>query len=215
MKLICKKADFDESSAFGKSLLDRPTPKKRQFLQLSVFSEINNCLKDWKKTVFLSRLLKRIRYWFWSKFLTTRQIFRIKISKISPLLVNFTQLLLFSIGNFAACQILKHPIYHTSGFERKFQQRNRFSRETGSKTSSFLGQFAFKKIFFNIHCQMSNLTFSHFLRKIISESDVFGEKTFFESKTLKKIRFLINFIQRLRLLNKIITSCQSVTWIST
>ena len=38
------------------------------------------------------------------------------------------------------------------------------------------------------------MTFSQFLRKLVSESDVFGKKTCLESKTLRKIRFWINFL---------------------
>ena len=86
VKLICDKTYFDESFALGKSVLEICTPKKRQLLQLCVFSKTNNCLKSWKKTAILSRLLKRIS--FWNKFLTTRQIW-FKSFKISQFLVNF------------------------------------------------------------------------------------------------------------------------------
>ena len=41
--------------------------------------------------------------------------------------------------------------------------------------------------------KMSKLTFSHFLWKLIAESEVFGKKTFFEPKNLRKIGFWINF----------------------
>ena len=129
----------------------------------------------------------------------------------------FTGLVIFYIGNFTACQILKHPFTTYQVLNENFNNATDFHVKLFSKHQAFMDNLLPKKLFsLSIYIvKMSNLTFSHFLRKIISESDVFGEKTFFESKTLKKIRFLINFIQRLRLLNKIITSCQSVTWIST
>ena len=94
------------------------------------------------------------------------------------------------------CRILKHAFYHTSDFEQKLQQRNRFSRETRFEKSIFLGQFALKKfsIFWSIYIlKMYNLALSHFHGKLVSESVVFELKTSIESKNLKRVRFRINF----------------------
>ena len=152
-KLFLKKTDFDESSSLRKFFLDRFTLKNANFCSYAFSQKPTIVLRKGKKTVFLSRFLRRIE--FWNQFSTMSQI-RIKFFKMQNFLVNFTQLVIFCIRNFTARQILKHPIYHTSGFERKFQQRNRFSRETGSTTSSFLGEFAFKIFFFQntlLKCQ--------------------------------------------------------------
>ena len=63
---------------------------------------------------------------------------------------------------------------------------------------------------------MSKLTFSFFLRKLVSESDVFGKKNMLWINNFeKKTDFESLFLKRLRLLNKLITSYQSVYWIST
>ena len=75
----------------------------------------------------------------------------------------------------------------------------------------------FQKIFFlpTYTVKKSKLTFSHFLRKLVSESDVFGKKHALNRKLWEKSVFESISLQRLRLLNKKITSCQNVTWIST
>ena len=62
---------------------------------------------------------------------------------------------------------------------------------------------------------MSKLTFSHFLRKLTSERNFLGKKHSSNRKIWDKSDFESIFLQRLRLLNKIITSCQSLNWIST
>ena len=108
----------------------------------------------------------------------------------------------FGIRNFTARQILKHPIYHTSGFERKFQQRNRFSRETGSKTSSFLGQFAFKNFFSLYIVKMSNLRFPSFLKRLILRAIFLEKKLSLNRKLWEKSDFESIFSQRPRLFNK-------------
>ena len=82
VELICTKTDFDECFVFKKSILDLLTPWKRQLSQLCIFSKTNNWWKKKKeKTVLLSKLLKRIR--FWSKFLTTRQTWNQEVQNTS------------------------------------------------------------------------------------------------------------------------------------
>ena len=116
MKLICKENRFWWKFCFQTISLDRFTPKNANFCSYA-FSQKRTIVKEnEQKTVFLSTLLKRIR--FWNQFLTTSQI-GIKFFKIEQFFVKFTQLVIFCIGNFTACQILEYPIYLTTGFERK------------------------------------------------------------------------------------------------
>ena len=194
-----KKTDFDENSAFRKSLLNRFTPKKAHFCSYAFYQ---------KPTIVLRKGKKQFSYqdfWKESDFETSfqqRVRFESSFSKWNNFLVIFTQLVIFCISNFTACQILKHPIYHTSGFELKFQQRNRFSRETGSKTTSFLGQFAFK-IFFSLYIvKMSNLRFPSFLERLILRAIFLEKKHSLNRKLWEKSDFESIFSQRPRLFNK-------------
>ena len=91
--------------------------KKRQFLQLRVFSKTNKCLQKWKKNSYPTKILeenlifKQIFYkasdssqtfqnkWVFSQFYTTRVILYRKFYSLSDFETSFC---------------------HTSGFERKF-----------------------------------------------------------------------------------------------
>ena len=144
-----------------------------------------------KKTVFLSRLLRRIR--FWNMFLTKSQI-RIKIFKISQFLVNFTKLVIFCIGNFTECEILKHIFYHTSALNGNFDNATQFHMKLVSKYQAFLDSLLSKNLFF---CQFTPLKcqswrFPTFLESLFLRA-LFRKKTCFESKFSRKIRLWTNF----------------------
>ena len=118
IKMICKKNRFWWKFCFQKFLFGSFYSKKRQFLQLCVFSKTNNCLRKWKKNSFLimtfekSLILKQvfnkasdspyqnfqIRSIF-SQFYTTRQFLYRKFYNVSDFETSF---------------------YHTSDLERKF-----------------------------------------------------------------------------------------------
>ena len=140
-------------------------PEKCQLLQLCVFSETNNSLKKWKKTVILSKLWKRI--WFWNKFLTKRQI-RIKVFKISQFLVNLIQIVIFFIGNFTACLILKHLFNTHQVLNGNSNNATDFHVKLVSNYQAFLDNLLPKNLFsLSIYIvKMSNLTFSHFFIKL-------------------------------------------------
>ena len=110
VQLICTKTDFDEcflSESEKVSPLDLFSPWKRQLLQLCVFSKTTNWWKEWKKKQFpfktfeKNQILKQIFY--------NASDFESRNSKYVRILVKSTQLVIFWIGNFTACQILKHP----------------------------------------------------------------------------------------------------------
>ena len=144
-----KKTNFDESFAERKSLLDRFTPKTPSYATLRFLKNQQLLKKLKKKTVFLSRLLRRIR--FWNMFLTKSQI-RIKIFKISQFLVNFTKLVIFCIGNFTECEILTHIFYHTSTLNGNFDNATQFHVKLVSKHQAFLDNLLSKSLFFvNLH----------------------------------------------------------------
>ena len=100
-----------------------------------------------KKTVFLSRLLRRIR--FWNKFLTTPQI-QIKIFKRSKFLVNFTQPVIF------VSETLQHfrfwNIFFTTHqvLNGNFNNATDFHVRLVSKHQAFLDILLSKNLFFVI-----------------------------------------------------------------
>ena len=73
---------------------------------------------------------KWIKTSLWMKTLEKNQILKVtfnnasdfesRISKYVRFSVNFKQLVIFGIGIFTACQILKHPFYHKSDSDQKF-----------------------------------------------------------------------------------------------
>ena len=187
--------------------------KKRHFLQLSVFSETNNCLKQWKKTAILSRLLQRI--WFWSKFLTARHI-RSKIFKISQFLVNFRQLVIFCIENFTARRILKNPFATHQDLNGNFNNATDFHVKLVSNHQASLDNLLSKNFF----CQFTSLKcqswrFPTFLENLFLTAMFLGKRHSLNRKLWEKSDFESVFLQRFWLLNKISTSCQSLNWIST
>ena len=215
VKLSCKKNRFWWKFCFQTITSESFYPKKCYFWQLCVFSKTSNCLKKWEKTVIQTKLWKRIS--FWNKFSTKRQI-RIKIFKINQFLVNLIQLVFFCIGSLTACQISKHPFTTHQVWNVNLNKATDFHVKLVSKHQPFLDNLLPNNLFsLSIYIvKMSKLTFSHFLRKLASMSDVFGKKTYFESKTLLKIRFWITFITKPQTFKQInYTSCQSVYWIST
>ena len=167
-----------------------------------------------KKTVFLSRLLRRIR--FWNMFLTKSQI-RIKIFKISQFLVNFTKLVIFCIGNFTECEILKHIFYHTSALNGNFDNATQFHMKLVSKYQAFLDNLLSKSLFLSIYTlKMSKLKFSHFLRKFVSGSDVSEKKHALNRKLREKSDCEpVFFYNASDIWWKKNTSCQSLNWITT
>ena len=174
--------------------MDCFTPtKKRQILQLWLFSKTNNCLKKWKTNSYpiLSKLWKRI--WFWNKFSTKRQI-QIKIFKIIQFLVYFTRLVIIYIGNFTACQISKHPFTTHQVLNENFNHATDFHVKLVSKHQAFMDNLLPKNLFsLSIYIvKMSNLTFSHFLGKLVSESDVF-RKNILRIKNFEKNQILNQF----------------------
>ena len=185
VKLIYIKNRFRWKFCFKKITFGSFYPKKRQLMQLCVFSKSKNCIKREIKTVFLARLLRIIR--FWNKFLTTRQI-RIKIFKISQFLVNFTQLVIF----------LYRKLYSVSDFETSFfttrqvlngtfNNATDFHVKLVSKHQAFLDNLLSKSLFLSIYTlKMSKLTFSHFLRKFVSGSDVSEKKHALNRKLREK-----------------------------
>ena len=191
MKLFFLKNKFWWKFCWKKITFGSFYAKKRHLMQLCVFSKTNNCLTNWKKTVFLSRLLRRIR--FWNMFLTKSQI-RIKIFKISQFLVNFTKLVIFCIGNFTECEILKHIFYHTSALNGNFDNATQFHMKLVSKYQAFLDSLLSKNLFF---CQFTPLKcqswrFPTFLESLFLRA-LFRKKTCFESKFSRKIRLWTNF----------------------
>ena len=116
MKLICKKNIFWWKFSFQTIIFGSFYPTKCQLSQLRVFSKTNNCLRKWKKTVFLSRLLKRIK--FWNQFFTASQI-RIKFFKMEQ---SFVQL-------YTTRQLLYRKIYSVSEFKTSYSPHIRFGTE--------------------------------------------------------------------------------------
>ena len=74
--------------------------------------------KKWKKTISESRLSKKKQ--ISKQVFKNASDFESRISKYVRFSVNFEQLVIFGIGSFTACQILKHLFYHTSDFDQKF-----------------------------------------------------------------------------------------------
>ena len=130
------------------------------------------------------------------------------------------------------CRILKHPFYHTSDFEQKVQQCNRFSRESRFEKSIFLGQFALKNFFyflFNLHlkivligafpiswtacswercfCNKNILWIEKFEKNQIS-NQLFHNATEFETKKLLRVKVWIEFPHCVRTWIKIFTTHQ-------
>ena len=180
------------------TFLDLISPWKRQLLQLCVFSKTINWWKEWKKSQFPFKTFEKNQ--ILKQDFNNVSDFEWRISKYVRLLFNSTQLLTFWTGVFTVCRIVKHLFYHTSDFEQKFQQHNRFSREIRFEKSNSLGQFPLKNfiIFWSIYIlKMSKIAFSHFLGKLVSElvsvALFLPKKTSFESKILKRVRFWIIF----------------------
>ena len=88
--------------------LDLISPWKRQLLQLCVFSKTSNWWKEWKKkeqfpikTFEKNQILKQV--------FNNASDFESRNSKYVRILVKSTQLVIFWIGNFTVCHILKYP----------------------------------------------------------------------------------------------------------
>ena len=136
--------------------------------------------------------MKRIK--FWNQFFTTSQI-RIKFFKIEQ---SFVQL-------YTTRQLLYRKIYSVSEFKTSYSPHIRFGTEILTtqqifewnwfRSINFSWTNCFQKIsFLSIYTvKMSKLTFSQFLRKLVSESDVFGKKHALNRKLWEKNRFWWKF----------------------
>ena len=167
-----------------------------------------------KTTVFLSRLLKGIR--FWNQFLTASQI-RIKFFKIEQF---FGEL-------YTTRHFLHRKFYSVSDFKTSYSPHIRFGTEILTTEQIFTWNWfriiklswtiCFQKVFF---CQFIPLKcqswrFPTFLESLFLRAMFLEKKHFLNRKHWEKSDFESVFSQRLRLLNKRITSYQCVNWIST
>ena len=117
-KWFVKKNRFWWKFCFQKFLFGSFYSKKRQFLQLCVFSKTNNCLRKWKKNSFLIMTFE--------KSLILKQVFN-KASdspyqnfQIRSIFSQFYTTRQFLYRKFYNMSDFETSLYHTSDFERKF-----------------------------------------------------------------------------------------------
>ena len=180
--------------------MNRFTPKNAKFCSYAFYQ---------KPTIVLRKGKKQSSYqdfWKESDFGTSFQQwvrFESSFSKWNNFLVNFTQPVIFCIGNFTACQILKHPFTTHQVFNGNFNKPTDFHLKLVPQHQAFLESLLSKNFFFQntlLKCRVWR--YPTFLEGLLLRAMFLGKKHSLNRKLWEKSDFESIFSQHPTLFNK-------------